>query len=257
MIQSLLRLSTIAILLMTFSCGADEREEILVFAAASLSDAMDRLGKRFTEIEGVSVRFNLGASTALAQQIIRGAPADGFISAGPRPMTMLDGRGLISADTRRDLLTNHLVLVGDADIAAKLGITSVEDLAIADVRVAIADPDLAPAGRYAREALQNLGLWERLEPRLVFGFDVRVALGYVESGNVDVGIVYGTDAEIATGLEVLGLVPEESYPPIVYPAAVVARSNHVDATRRFLAYLTTEEAKETFRQYGFTPSNQE
>ena len=197
-----LRFLALGLLLVMFSCGSDQREEILVYAAASLTDVMERLGQQFAENEEVRVSFNLGGSTALAQQIIRGAPADAFLSAGPQPMNALEGRGLVIPDTRVDLLTNELVLVGPPDAAEKLGVASVEDLANASVTVAIADPDLAPAGRYAREALRNLGIWRQLQPRLVFGSSVRATLGYVETGNVDVGIVYRTDARESGDLEI-------------------------------------------------------
>ena len=247
----------LALFLVASSCGSGEREEILVFTAASLTDVMERLGQQYAEGKGIKVSFNPGGSTALAQQIIRGAPADIFISAGPQPMDMLEERGLIVSDTLVDLLTNELVLVGHPDVAEKIGISSMEDLATADVRVAMADPDLAPAGWYAREALQNLGLWRQLKPRLVFGLDVRVALGYVKTGNVDVAIVYRTDALIIKGLKTLAPIPEESYPTVVYPAGVVGRSRHSEAAQNFLAFLQGEQARVTFREYGFTPQNGE
>ena len=243
----------LAFLLFALSCGGNDREEILVFVAASLTDVMDRLGEEFSANEGVNVNFNLGGSTTLAQQIIRGAPADAFISAGAHPMDKLVARGLVSPDTGVELLTNRLVLVGLPNAAGELGITSLEGLANADVRVAIADPDLAPAGSYAREALENLGLWRRLEPRIVPSSDVRVALGYVKTGNVDAGIVYLTDARNDRDLRILGVVPSESHSPIVYPAAVIADSRHEASARKFLLFLQSQEAQETFAEFGFTP----
>ena len=242
----------LAFLLFTLSCGGDDREEILVFVAASLTDVMDRLGQDFSEGEGVKVNFNLGGSTTLAQQIIRGAPADAFISAGARPMDKLVAEGRTIPDTGVELLTNRLVLVGLPDIAEELGITSLEELASADVKVAIADPDLSPAGHYSREALQNLGLWRRLEPRIVPSSNVRVALGYVKTGNVDAGIVYLTDARDDRDLRILGVVPSESHSPIVYPAAVIANSRHEASARKFLLFLLSQEARETFEEFGFT-----
>ena len=247
----------LVLLLVVSSCGSEGRKEILVFTAASLTNVMERLGQQYTETEGVKVSFNLGGSTDLAQQIIRGAPADAFISAGPLPMDKLEDRGLLIPDTRADLLTNDLVLVGRLDVAENKGIAAIADLTSADVRVAIANPDLAPAGRYAREALLNLGLWEPLRPRLVFGQNVRVALSYVETNNVDAGIVYRTDALAVENLVELASIPKESYSPIVYPAGVVERSDHVDAARKFLVFLQTEEARETFREYGFIPTGEE
>ena len=160
---------------MLSACGGEDQEDILVFAAASLTEVLDQLGDQFTEAEGTKVSFNLGGSAGLAQQIIRGAPADAFISAGPLPIDDLEGRGLLLAGSRQSILANELVLVGRAKAVEELKIGSVEDLAEVEVSVAIADPDLAPAGAYAREALQNLDLWERIEPRLIFSNDVRVA----------------------------------------------------------------------------------
>ena len=228
----------------------------MVFAAASLTDVMDELGLEFARSAGVEVKLNLGGSTALAQQIIRGAPADAFISAGPLPMDKLDEKGRIIPDTRVDLLTNQLVVIGPPGKAGRSKVSSVEDLAVADLRVAIADPDLAPAGRYAREALSSLGLWQRLKPRLVFSANVRATLGYVETGNADVGIVYQTDTGISKGLEVLAAIPKESHSPILYPGAVVDRSDHVEAAREFLLFLKSEDAAETFRAHGFIPMQQ-
>jgi len=240
---------------MVSACGGQDREEILVFGAASLTDVLQELGGQFTDAEGVEVRFNLEGSTGLAQQIIRGAPGDVFISAGPLPMDALEERGLVVPGTRRDILTNELVLVGRSKSVEELGIGSVEDLAEADLSVAIADPDLAPAGTYAREAFQNLELWRRLEPRLVFGADVRVTLSYVETGNVDVGVVYRTDAAASEDLAVLAAIPSESHTPIVYPAGVIEGSRHREAAQKFLQYMVSEVARETFREHGFLPTD--
>ena len=248
-----LLLFAVALLLTASSCGGDKQEQLLVFVASSLTDVMERLGQRFGEDEGIRVVYNVGGSTALAQQIIRGAPADVFISAGSHPMDRLEERGLLMPDTRVELLTNELVLIAAPGVAEKMGIASVEDLVSSRARVAIADPDLAPAGEYAKEGLQNLGLWRQLKPRLVFGLDVRVALGYVETGNVDAGIVYRTDTNINEALEVIASLPAGSYSPIIYPAGVVESSGHTEAARKFLLFLEARQARETFREYGFVP----
>lgn len=253
--MSVLFAVTLVLLLVTSSCGNDEEESILVFAAASLADVMEELGQEFTEREGIEVSFNLGGSTELAQLIVRGAPADLFLSAGSQPMLRLEERNLILPDSGVDLLSNELVLVGGPDLAQADEIASVEDLAGSDKRVAIAAPDLAPAGWYAREALMNLGLWEQIEPRTIPAPNVRVAMSYVETGNVDVGIVYHTDAQISEGLEILAPIPLDSYPPIVYPAIIVRRSPNVDSARRFLSFLTSDIVQETFRRCGFIPHN--
>ena len=239
------------------ACGGENQEEILVFAAVSLTDVLDQLGDQFTDAEGTKVSFNLGGSAGLAQQIIRGAPADAFISAGPLPMDDLEGRGLLLAGSRQSILINELVLVGRPGAAEELKISSLGDLAEVEASVAIADPDLAPAGAYAREALQNLDLWERIEPRLIFSNDVRVAQSYVETGNVDVGIVYRTDVAASDDMTVLATISPKNHSPIVYPAGVIEGSRHEDAARRFLQYLKSDEAKATFREHGFVPLDSE
>ena len=245
----------LVLLMAVTSCGGDEEDEILVFTAASLTEVMEQLGLYFTEMEGIKVRFNPGGSTSLAQQIIRGAPADAFVFAGSQPMPMLDERGLIAPDSTVKLLVNELVLVARSSTADEIEVSSIEEMGDANLRLAIADPDLAPAGRYAREALQDLGLWQQLEHRLVFGLDVRVTLGYVETGNVDAAIVYRTDAQIVEGLEVLASIPEGSHSPIVYPAGVVVRSSNAEEAGEFLRFLQGDKARETFQEYGFIPHN--
>ncbi len=245
--------ASVTLFLVATSCGGDGREEVLVFAAASLTDALQEIGSQFAEREGVKVSFNFGGSTSMAQQIIRGAPADAFVSAGAQPLEMLEDRGLLMQDTRVDLLTNELVLVASPGVARDSGIRSLEDLAGSDARLAVADPDLAPAGRYTRDALQNMGLWQDLKSRMVFGSDVRATLGYVDTGNVDAGIVYVTDAGMIEGLEVISLVPKDNYTPIVYPAGVLERSGHAEAALKFLEYLQGDEARRTFLDHGFSP----
>ena len=225
-------------------------------AAASLTDVMERLGEQYTELEGVEVKFNLGGSTPLAQQIVRGAPADAFVSAGPGPMDVLEAEDLLDAGSRVDLLTNELVLVGPAGVQ-QAGSRTIQELLGGADRVAIADPVLAPAGRYAREALQNLGIWEELETRLVYGTDVRAALGYVETNNVELGIVYLTDALARKGVTVLSTFPKQSHVAIIYPAAVLAGSKHLRAAREFLEFLKSAEAGATFREFGFVPVGKE
>ena len=232
------------------ACGNGEREEVLVFVAASLTDAMERLEREFAEVEGIRVKRNVGGSGSLARQIVRGAPADVFISAGDQPMDLLQDRDMLAPGTRMALLSNDLVLVaarGDTRLA------SVEDLAAADVRVAIADPDLAPAGVYAREALQSMGLWEALGPRTILGQDVRAALGYVRTGNVDAAIVYKTDVAEGQGLDVVASFPAGSHAPILYPGAVLSRSSHQDAALAFLTYLSEERGRQALRDFGFVP----
>ena len=226
---------------------------VLVFAAASLSDALPEIGQAFAEETGVGVDFSFGSSGALADQALRGAPADLFISAGAQPMDRLESAGALAADTRADLLTNRLALVARKDSSLKL--ESIEGLASPDVRrIAIADPALAPAGAYAREALERLGLWQRIQDKLVPAPDVRATLAYVKIGNADVGIVYETDAT-ADLVRVLFVFPEGSHSPIVYPVAVLARAPHRREAQEFLAFLKGQSASEILSRRGFQPAS--
>jgi molybdate transport system substrate-binding protein len=165
-------------------------------------------------------------------------------------MDLLQDRDMLAPGTRRALLSNRLVLVaarGDTRLA------SVEDLAAANVRVAMADPDLAPAGVYAREALQSMGLWDALAPRTILGRDVRAALGYVKTGNVDAAIVYRTDVVEGQGFDVVAAFPAGSHAPISYPGAVLSRSSRQDAALAFLTYLSGETGRQALRDLGFVP----
>ena len=240
----------LALVIVATACGGGDREEILVFVAASLADVMDRVGREFSEAEGTRVRFNLGGSGYLAQQIVRGAPADAFISAGDHPMELLRDRDLLVPGSRRALLANELVLVVSEDGPP---LSSVEELATMDGRVAIADPELAPAGAYARQALKSMDLWDTLRPRIIFGQDVRVSLGYVKTGNVDAGIVYRTDVQEGEGLRIVAPFSQDTHTAIVYPGAVLSRSSQKDAAEAFLEFLTGESARQTFRGFGFPP----
>ena len=228
--------------------GGNDSEELLVFVAASMADAAEEVGERFQRSTGVKVAFNFGASQSLARQAAEGAPADVIITAGRFPMDFLSERGSIASGPV-SLLSNELVVVTKPDSGA---LKDLEDLLAARFAVvAIADPQLAPAGRYAREALQIAGLWEPLLPRIVWGGDVRAALAYVETGSADAAIVYRTDALIAEGIAIAAVVPQGSYGPIEYPAAVLASSGRGADAREFLDFLSGDEARNVLQQHGF------
>ncbi len=240
------------LLLALSSCGAHHQKEVLVFAAASLTDVLQEQADLYQRAENTKISLNLGPSTGLAQQILRGAPADVFISAGQQPVDALRKAGALEQKTETSLLRNELVVVARKGKDLKVG--SLGDLTSPAIgRIAIADPALAPAGAYAREAFTNLGLWERLSGKLVLGVDVRAALAYVESGNADVALVYQTDAAITYKVRVLLTVPESSHSPIVYPAGVVKKSHDPEAARSFLAFLRSDQGRQTFAKYGFVP----
>ena len=241
----------LALLLVGPLLGCDSsEEELLVFAAASLRDALEELGEEFHETHGIRVRFSYGGSVAMAQQLARGAPADLFLSAGPGPMNVLERQGLLEHGTRVDLLGNVLVVVaGEGNSRAP---SRPQDLLSPAVRrVAVADPQLAPAGAYAREALQSLGLWAPLGPKLVMGADVRTVLAYVESGNADAAVVYGTDASISPELRVLWTFDPETHSPLVYPVAVLQEAGNAEGARLFREFLLGVEAGKVFDKFGF------
>ncbi len=240
-------------LILVAACGPRQPEQrrLLVFAAASLTDSLTELAEEFERTHGTEVSFSFGGSQSLAQQIAYGAPADLFLAAGMFPVDSLRERNHIEGDVVA-LLSNKLVVVAAPDVPPVRSLSSLADEFIE--RVAVADPEIAPAGAYARESLQSLGVWEGLEKKLVFGADVRATLAYVETGNVDVALVYSTDAQIADGLTVLDIVPLDSYSPIIYPAAIPLASNKKEAAREFLAFLKGETAMKVFAGHGFGPA---
>lgn len=223
---------------------------LTVSAAASVQDALRDIQVAYqAESPEVTVVYNFGSSGSLAQQIAQGAPVDIFLSASQPWMDRLAAEGAIREASRRDLLQNVMVLVAPADSA----IASFEDLGTdAADKVAVGEPDSVPAGGYAKEVLTTLGLFEALQPKLVFAKDVRQVLSYVETGNVDAGLVYATDAQISGGVEVLATAPPDSHAPIVYPVAIAQDSTQVAVAEDFLTFLSTDTATEIFQDYGFS-----
>ena len=231
-------------------CRGNDSPRLLVFAASSLTDSLQPLAQLYKEQTGVAVDLSFGASNSLARQISRGAPADVLVSAGLQPIDRLTSEGLAAPDSRRDLLANRLAMVTANEATAP---ADLQELANGEASLAIADPDLAPAGGYAREALRHLGLWDTLQPRLVYGPNVRATLGYVESGNVAAALVYATDAIISDGVSVAALLPQDSHPPIIYPGIVLARSSQQMQATAFLDFLASKDASQLFREMSFTP----
>jgi molybdate transport system substrate-binding protein len=249
----LLRAAGVALavgLLLGCSSPPGGRSGLLVFAAASLNDALIEIGRSHEAETGVEIAFSFGGSQALAQQIASGAPADLFVAAGEFPIEFLAEKDLVESDPVH-LLSNRLVVVVRS---GSLEISSMDQLGTdAFERVAVADPDLAPAGRYARQALTNLGIWDNIKSKLIIGSDVRATLVYVETGNADAALVYATDASMAGNVTVLDIVPTDSYPSVVYPAALVRDSTEKEKARAFLEYLTDESATALFIKHGFQP----
>jgi molybdate transport system substrate-binding protein len=228
--------------------------DVLVFGAASLKNALDAVGARYTDATGRGVKTSYASSAALARQIEQGAPADIFISADLAWMDYLAGKGLIRPETRSDLLGNHIVLIAPKDSAATAAIAPGFDLAGllgADGRLAVADTTAVPAGKYAKAALQALGIWPTVASRLAEAENVRAALALVSRGEAPLGIVYRTDAAVDPGVKIIGVFPDDTHPPIVYPAALLKASTNPDAPA-FLDYLRSEAARAIFAKEGFT-----
>jgi len=226
--------------------------EILVFAAASLTDALEEIDAAFTARSGVKVKASFAASSVLAKQIEAGAPADVFLSADREWMDYLQQRGLLKAGTRHDLLGNALVLIAPADSTLELQIAKGFNLAgaLAGGRLSTGDPDSVPAGIYAKAALTQLGVWQSVADRLARAENVRAALAYVARGETPLGIVYKTDAQAEQRVRVVGVFPADSHPPITYPVALTAAAR--PPAPRYAEFLHSAAAHEAFVRRGFT-----
>lgn len=252
--MSKLCLTCVAMVLAALSIVAQPAaaEELLIFAAASTKNAAEEIGELYGSESGDKVTFSFAASSDLAKQIENGAPAALFISADTKWMDYLAERNLIVADSRRDLLGNSLVLIAPAD--SGLTVRLAPDAPIADLigdgKLAMGEPEAVPAGRYGKAALETLGIWSAIEPKVVRTKDVRAALALVERGEAAAGIVYSTDAAISRKVKVVGEFPADSYPPIVYPVAIVAGKDDPSA-RSFHAFLNGPKARAIFLEQGF------
>ncbi len=225
-------------------------DEILVSAAASLTDVLKEIARGYESEYKHTVRFNFGASSALARQIDEGAPADIFFSADLPQMEALDKNRRLEPGTRKNLLSNQLVIIAPAD--SKLAVSSPRDLLKPDIKkIALAEPSSVPVGVYSSKYLADEGLWNQVKSKVVPVQDVRATLAAVESGNVEAGFVYKTDAAISKNVKIVYEVPIDKGPKITYPVAIVKDSKQKAAARDFLRYLQSSAAKDVFKKYGF------
>jgi len=226
---------------------------LTVFAAASLQESLTAAGDVWMKKTGAQARFSFGASSAMARQIEKGAPADLFLSADLEWMNWLAERKLIVPASRRNLLSNDLVLIAPAAsrVLLKIGKGMPLAKALGAGRLAVADVTAVPAGKYAKASLTALGVWGSVEGRLLPGENVRAALAYVSRGEAPLGVVYATDAKADPNVRVVGTFPAGSHPPIVYPGAVLAGSRN-SAAAGLLGFLQGAEASAVFRKYGFS-----
>jgi molybdate transport system substrate-binding protein len=228
-------------------------DDIVVFAAASLKDALDAIDADWQKSAGKHATISYAASSALAKQIESGAPADVFISADLDWMDYLDKQSQIAPAMRRNLLSNSLVLIAPDDSAAKVDIAPNFPLAklLDGGKLAMADPAAVPAGKYGKAALTKLGVWDAVETSVASAENVRACLLLVARGEAPYGIVYKTDAAIEPKVKILGTFPADSVPAITYPIAVTASSKNPDA-KTFSTYLSSPEAQKQFEHFGFT-----
>jgi len=225
-------------------------DEILVSAAASLTDVLKEISTSYESKSKHTVKFNFGPSNGLARQIEEGAPADIFFSADLAQMDNLDKNGRLEPGTRKNLLSNQLVIIVPAD--SKLALSSPKDLLKADVKkIALAEPASVPVGVYSSKYLTDEGLWEQVKSKIVPVQDVRATLASVESGNVEAGFVYKTDAAISKKVKIVYEVPIDKGPKITYPVAIVKESRRKDAARDFMNYVQSPAVKDAFKKYGF------
>ena len=241
------------IFLVTAFHSTSHAENVNVFAAASLKTALDDVAKAWKTQSGKDIVATYGSTATLAKQIAEAAPADIFISADQAWMDDVAKKNLIKPESRKNLVGNTLVLVAATGMGLKVELEKDSNLAtsLGDEKLAVGDVKSVPAGKYAKAALENLGLWASIEPHLAMQENVRSALALVARGEARLGIVYGSDAVAESKVQVVARFPDSSHPAIVYPAAVIAASTNPDA-QIFLTFLFSKEAQLIFKANGFT-----
>jgi molybdate transport system substrate-binding protein len=240
---------TAVFLILAWAQASALADEIIVSAAASLTDVLKEISNGYQSKSKNTVKFNFGPSSGLARQIEEGAPADMFFSADEAQMDDLEKNGRLEPGTRKNLLSNQLVIIVPSD--SKLAIASPKDLLKSEVkRMALAEPPV-PVGAYSSKYLEAESLWDKIKPKVVPVQDVRATLASVESGNVEAGFVYKTDAAVSKKVRIVYEVPLDKGPKIIYPVAIVKESKRKDTARDFLNYVQTPASKELFKKYGF------
>ena len=232
-----------------FSCTSAKAENsLLIFAAASMTDVLNEIIDEYeNQNSGVEIIFNYGGSQSLAAQLNQGAPGDMFISAGSGPVDFLIRSENLELTPKYEIASNRLVIVTQSRSDLLTHLDGLQNMR----RIAIADPDLAPAGSYARESLQNVGLWESLSENIVLAPDVRATLNYVKTGNVDAGIVYYTDALSVPELKKIELIPTDSYRNISYPVVIPVEGENADRATHLAEFLRGKFSRMTLEKYGF------
>ncbi len=248
------RSSVVALIALAAIASRVDAQELTLSVAVSLKEAIEELGRTFAAKQsGVILRYNFGASGDLQKQIEAGAPIDLFLSAAQRQMDELEKKHLIVPASRRAFARNVLTVIKPAD--SRVDISKPADLADTRLKhIVIGNPKTVPAGQYAEESLKAMGLWERVQPKLVLSENVRQALDYVARGEVDAGVVYTTDiAARAQGVKEAFRPPDDTYRPIVYPVAIVAASKQQGPAQAFINLVLSEAGRATLARFGFQP----
>jgi len=224
---------------------------LTISAAASLKDAMGEIEKQYAkEMPNVTINYNFGGSGALQQQIEQGAEADIFMSAATKQMDALSQKSLVLEDTKVNLLGNTIVLIVKKDSTLKIGFKDITSDKI--VHIGLGEPKTVPCGQYAEEIFKTLNILDQVKAKAVYGNDVTQVLNWVETGNADAGVVYGTDAKGSTKVKVAAVATTDLYKtPVVYPVAVIKVSKNVDTAKEFMKFLSSAKAKAVFVKYGF------
>lgn len=230
--------------------NSKEKVPLTVSAAVSLTDALNEIKIQYEKDHAVHLTFNLGGSGTLAQQIQQGAPADIFISANEDWMDTLEKNQDVLSNTRKDITGNSIVMIAGKD--SNFDVKSISDMHLEKIdQIAIGNPESVPAGKYTKQTLENLHLWDSLSNKIVQAKDVRQVLSYVETGNTDIGFVYESDAKISGKIKILATANKDLHDPIIYPGAVTSETKHEKEAEEFLTYLQSEEAQEILDAYGF------
>ena len=228
-----------------------ENKEIYVLAAASLTDVLTELANNYKQETSTEIIFSFASSGALQAQIEASAPADIFFSAAQKQMNALEEKGLIDSETRKDLLENKVVLISPKN--SNLNIKSFTDITNSNVKkLCLGEPKNVPVGQYSEEILSNLSILDIAKEKAVYGSDVRNVLDWVETAEVDCGIVYATDAKIAKNINIIAEAPEGTHKKVIYPISIIKSSQNKEEAKKFIEYISTDKSKEIFQNYGFT-----
>ena len=233
-------------------CSSETKatKNLNVFAAISLKDSLGEITKLYQQDHPeIKITYNFASSGTLQKQIEEGAPVDLFISAGKKQMDDLSVKGLIKKDTSANMVGNKLVLITPTEETV---VKDFKSLVHSGIKIAIGTPETVPAGTYARETLQKMGLWDNLKDNIVYTKDVRQVLTYVENGDVNAGLVYKSDALISKKIKIVAEAPGNSHKSIVYPAAVTEKAALASEAKAFLGYLKSDKVQKVFQQFGFS-----